>query len=61
VPIEYLYLSVDKNGSSPEAISFLQWIIQNGQNDLHTFGFLQPEQERLEKEKQADFVLKGKI
>lgn len=61
VPIEYLNLSVDNNGSSPEAISFLQWVIQNGQSDLHTFGFLQPEQVRLEKEKQADFVLKGKI
>lgn len=61
VPIEYLNLSVDKNGSSPEAISFLQWVIQNGQNDLHTFGFLKPEQKRLEKEKQAEFVLKGKI
>lgn len=61
VPIEYLNLSVDKNGSSPEAILFLQWIIQNGGKDLHAFGFLKPEQERLEKEKQTEFVPKGKL
>jgi len=61
VPIEYLNFSVDKSGSSPEAIAFLQWVIQNGGNDLHAFGFLKPEQSRLEKEKQAEFVLKGKI
>jgi phosphate transport system substrate-binding protein len=60
IPTEYLSLSVDKEGSSPEAITFLQWIIQNGQNDLHAFGFLKPEQSRLEKEKQSEFVLKGK-
>jgi phosphate transport system substrate-binding protein len=43
VPIEYLNFSVDKNGSSQEAISFLQWVITNGENDLHAFGFLKPE------------------
>jgi phosphate transport system substrate-binding protein len=43
VPIEYLNFSVDKNGSSPEAIAFLQWVIQNGEHDLHAFGFLKPE------------------
>ncbi len=60
VPMEYLNFSIDKSGSSPEAIAFLQWIIQNGQSDLHAFGFLKPEQSRLQKEKQDDFVLKGK-
>lgn len=58
IPTEYLNLSVDKDGSSPEAITFLQWIIQNGQNDLHAFGFLKPEQARLEQ--QSEFVSKGK-
>jgi len=61
VPMEYLTLSVDKNNSSQEAIAFLQWVIQNGGDDLHAFGFLQPEQAYLEKAKQAEFVLKGKI
>jgi len=61
VPMEYLTLSVDKNNSSQEAIAFLLWVIQNGRNDLHAFGFLKPEQSRLEEEKQARFVLKSKI
>lgn len=58
IPIAYLNLTVDKNGSSPEAIAFLQWIIQNGQKDLHAFGFLKPGQEQLEQ--QQAFVAKGK-
>lgn len=44
IPIEYLNLSSDKSGSSPEAILFLKWIIQNGENDLHAFGFLKSDQ-----------------
>ena len=60
VPIEYLNFSIDKNSASPEAVAFLQWVIQNGQNSLHSFGFLKPEQSRLEKEKQDQFILKGK-
>lgn len=43
VPIEYLNLSIERNSANPEALSFLQWIIKNGENDLHAFGFLKPE------------------
>jgi ABC-type phosphate transport system substrate-binding protein len=46
VPIEYLNLSVKKNSPNPEAVLFLQWIVKNGQSDLHTFGFLKPEAEK---------------
>jgi len=60
VPIEYLNFSVNKGAASPESIAFLQWIIQNGQKDLTAFGFLRPEQSRLDKEKQSDFVSKTK-
>lgn len=52
LPIEYLNLSVSKTDPNPEAIAFLQWVIQNGQNDLHTLGFLKPEQSRLGKQGQ---------
>lgn len=48
VPMEYLNFSVDKNDSNPEAISFLKWVIQNGEKDLHAFGFLKPESSRLD-------------
>jgi phosphate transport system substrate-binding protein len=60
IPMEYLNLSVDKNNSNPEAIKFLQWIIEHGQKNLHAFGFLLPEPSRLEQEKQQEFMLKGK-
>jgi len=50
VPIEYLNLSVNKTNPNPEAVSFLQWIIQNGQKDIHGFGFLKPEESRLGKQ-----------
>jgi hypothetical protein len=46
VPMEYLNFSVDDKGSSPEAISFLRWIIKNGEKDLNAFGFLKPEPSR---------------
>jgi len=52
LPIEYLNLSVSKTDSNPEAIAFLEWIIQNGQKDIHEFGFLKPEQSRLGKRDQ---------
>jgi len=60
IPTEYLNFSLSKGDSSPEAVAFLQWVLQNGQNDLHAFGFLKPEQARLEKEKQDEFISKGK-
>ena len=52
VPIEYLNLSVSKTNPNLEAVSFLQWIIQNGQKDIHEFGFLKPEESRLGKQNQ---------
>lgn len=51
VPVEYIHMSVDKTNGSSEAIEFLRWVIQNGQNDLHDFGYLKPEPGRLEAQK----------
>ncbi len=56
IPIAYLHLSVAKQNASPEAIDFLRWVINNGQNDLHEFGYLKPESTRLEKEKFEQFA-----
>jgi phosphate transport system substrate-binding protein len=58
VPAEYLNFSIDKNNPNPNAIGFLQWVIQNGTNDLNAFGFLKPEPFRQLKEKQSEFVSK---
>jgi phosphate transport system substrate-binding protein len=51
VPVEYIHMSVDKTNGSSEAIEFLRWVIQNGQNDLHDFGYLKPEPDRIEAQK----------
>ncbi len=56
VPIEYIHLSVDRKGVSTEAILFLQWVINNGQKDLHSFGYLNPEPKKLEREKFEQFA-----
>jgi len=60
IPIEYLHLSVDKQNASREAIDFLQWVNENGQADLHKFGYLKPEAKRFEKEKFNEFASKRK-
>ena len=51
IPIEYINLSVDKTSGSPDAIAFLRWVIHNGLNDLHDFGYLKPEPVRFGAEK----------
>lgn len=56
IPIGYLHFSVDKKNASAAALEFLRWVIQNGQNDLHKFGYLQPEPARFEKEKFEKFI-----
>ena len=52
IPIGYLNLSIDRNTSNAEANTFLQWVIQNGDHDLHSFGYLKPEPLLTEREKQ---------
>jgi phosphate transport system substrate-binding protein len=40
VPIEYIHFSVDKKNKSPETVSFIRWVVENGSKDLKDFGFL---------------------
>jgi phosphate transport system substrate-binding protein len=56
LPIEYLHLSVDKKNVTPEAVDFLKWVIENGQKDLHQFGYLLPPTTKKEKEKFEQFA-----
>jgi phosphate transport system substrate-binding protein len=51
LPIGYLHLSVDKQTANPEALRFLQWVAENGLNDLSKYGYLQPEAGKIDKEK----------
>lgn len=56
LPLEYLHLSVDKKNATPEAIAFLKWVIENGQKDLHQFGYLLPQITKRGKEKFEQFA-----
>jgi phosphate transport system substrate-binding protein len=58
IPVEYLHLSIDKNTATSEAIEFIRWVMLNGQNDLHDFGYLKPEANRFEKDKFEQFASK---
>jgi hypothetical protein len=58
VPIEYLHFSVDKKGASAGAVTFLRWVVRNGEKDLHDFGYLKPEPQKLEKDKFEQFASK---
>lgn len=51
VPIEYLHFSVDKKNASADAITFIKWVIANGQKDLSNFGYLKPEPQKLANDK----------
>jgi len=52
IPVEHLHLSISKINNNAEALKFLLWIIDNGQTDLSTFGFLKPESKRFESDKE---------
>ena len=58
VPMEYLHLSVDKKGTGADAITFLRWVVRNGEKDLNHFGYLKPEPQKLEKDKFEQFASK---
>lgn len=59
VPLAYLHFSVDRRNATQEAISFLRWVIANGEKDLHGQGYLAPEPGKLEREKFEQFASKG--
>lgn len=52
IPVEYIHISLRKHGYSAEALKFLLWVIDNSQNDLHQFGFLKPDAQRFQQEKE---------
>ena len=52
IPVGYLHLSISKLNTNTAAVKFLLWIIENGQHDLNTYGFLKPESKRFEADKE---------
>jgi len=61
IPIESLHFSVDKNKATSDAIEFLRWVIQNGQNSLHEFGYLLPKSNQSGEQKFEQFASKRTI
>lgn len=51
IPIAELQIVVNVKESNQETLSFLNWILENGQNSLSKYGFLQPDTKTLEKER----------
>jgi phosphate transport system substrate-binding protein len=52
IPVGSLQLSIAKHNLSSEALQFLKWVIENGQDDLQGFGFFKPDEKRFQQEKQ---------
>jgi len=52
IPTEYIHVSIGKNNTNIEAIKFMQWILDNSQENLHQFGFLKPDPERFQQGKE---------
>jgi phosphate transport system substrate-binding protein len=57
IPIEYIHLSVSKESVKPEALKFLQWVANNGQQHIRSFGYLKPESKVFEEGKQKSEAL----
>ncbi|MDQ2657641.1 MAG: hypothetical protein M3Y60_09495 [Bacteroidota bacterium] len=58
VPLEYVHFSVSRQSVAPAALVFLKWVIANGENDLHSFGFLKPEPRKAQNERFEQFAFR---
>lgn len=52
IPVAYLHVSIHHDNTNAEALKFLQWILENGRDNLNQFGFLKPEPRRFQQEKE---------
>ena len=52
IPVESIHLSIARNSQNAEALKFLKWILAHDQDILHTQGFLKPEPQRFQRDKQ---------
>ncbi len=49
LPLGYIHLSIEKTSANSEAVAFLRWVVQNGQESLKNFGYIKAEPSKLEK------------
>lgn len=52
IPIQYIHISISKNNTNNDAYKFMQWVLDNSQENLHQFGFLKPDPKRFQQEKE---------
>lgn len=52
IPVEDIHLSIRKNNSNEAAIEFMSWVAVNGLKDLHPYGYLLPDDRRLQREQE---------
>lgn len=52
IPVEAIHLSIAKNNQNAEALRFLKWVLAHDQALLHAQGFLKPEPQRFQRDKQ---------
>jgi phosphate transport system substrate-binding protein len=60
VPIEHIHISIAKENPNPRAIEFIRWVLENGNESLHEFGYLLPDDTKIDKAKFEQFA-NGKI
>ena len=58
IPIGSLHLSVDNKTTNSDAIEFLKWVKENGQQYIHEFGYLSNEAKNQENDKFTEFASK---
>jgi len=51
IPIAQLQIVVNVNAANEDTLNFLNWILENGQKSLSNYGFLQPDDKTLQKER----------
>ncbi len=59
IPVGQLQIAINLETAGSEALSFLKWVLENGQLSLSKYGFLSPEAKVLEKQRNTidDLVL----
>jgi phosphate transport system substrate-binding protein len=58
VPLGYFHLSISRQTPNPDAVAFLQWVLRNGKEDLHQFGYLHAEPAKSERQSFESFLSK---
>lgn len=53
IPNEDIFIAVNAYNAKPEAVQFLQWILNEGQSQLEGYGYLLPDPKNLQKQRQV--------